>query len=139
MAFPDALGQFELYVLAALEHLGEDAYGVTIRVEIEERSRRPISHGEVCTTLQRLEEKGYIAFRHWNPTPAQGGRARKYARLTPAGRQALHECVRALDRMLDGLRPVFRSAGPAGEPPATPGESSAHRDVETGRPGGLRR
>ena len=37
------LGEFEIVVLATLVRLGEDAYGMTIRREIEERSGRSVS------------------------------------------------------------------------------------------------
>lgn len=99
----DHLGEFELYVLAALLRLGDDAYGVTIRDEIEERSGRPAAMGAVYATLGRLADKGLVTFRISEPLPVSGGRARKYARMTPAGRRALAESVRALDRMLAGL------------------------------------
>jgi DNA-binding PadR family transcriptional regulator len=107
----EALGEFELYVLAALEQLGDDAYGVTIRREIEERSGRPASFGAVYATLERLAAKGYVSFRISDPLPVQGGRARKYARATPAGRRALRDAVRALGRMLAGLRLGLRAGG----------------------------
>jgi PadR family transcriptional regulator, regulatory protein PadR len=99
----DLLGEFELYILAALEQLGDDAYGVTIKNEIETRSGRSTSFGAVYATLERLGAKGYVAFSISDPEPVQGGRSRKYARLTPAGRRALRESVRALDQMLAGL------------------------------------
>ena len=48
------LGEFEVLVMAALLHLGERAYGVPVRREIEERTGRSVSIGAVYTTLQRL-------------------------------------------------------------------------------------
>lgn len=98
------LGEFELHVLAALRQLGDDAYGVTIRREIELRAQRITSLGAVYATLQRLEDKGYVTFWISAPEPVQGGRARKHARLTTAGQRALRESVRALERMLGGVR-----------------------------------
>jgi DNA-binding PadR family transcriptional regulator len=97
------LGEFELYVLAALLRLGEDAYGVTIRDEIEARSGRPAAMGAVYATLGRLADKGLVTFRLSAPLPVAGGRARKHVRMTAAGRRALAESVGALDRMLAGL------------------------------------
>jgi PadR family transcriptional regulator PadR len=41
----DALGEFEQSVLLAIVQLDEDAYGVTIRREIEERTARRIAVG----------------------------------------------------------------------------------------------
>ena len=78
MAKGDFVGEFELYVMLALAHLGDEAYGVTIRREIEARTGRTIAIGAVYATLARLEEKGLVQFRISDPQPVQGGRARKY-------------------------------------------------------------
>ena len=98
------LGEFEMYILAALEHLGEDAYGASIQAEIESRSERPTPFGSVYVTLERLAKKGFVTFWIGEPRPVQGGRSRKHVRITPAGRRALRESARSLDRMLAGLR-----------------------------------
>ena len=55
------LGTFEQIVLLAVMRLGTDAYGTTIRDEIERRTGRAISFGAVYATLQRLEDKGLAA------------------------------------------------------------------------------
>ena len=93
-----------MYVLAALEHLGDDAYGASIQEEIETRSQRPTPLGSVYVTLERLAKKGFVTFWTGDPRPLQGGRARKHVRITAAGRRALTEAARRLDRMLSGLR-----------------------------------
>jgi PadR family transcriptional regulator, regulatory protein PadR len=107
----DHLGNFELYVLAALEHLGDDAYGVAIHGEIEARSGRPTAVGSVYVTLERLAQKGFVTFQISEPLPAPGGRARKHVYLTRAGRRAFHEAIRALDRMLVGIRLAPSASG----------------------------
>jgi DNA-binding PadR family transcriptional regulator len=99
----DFLGEFELLVLAALARLGDEAYGVTIQREIERRAKRPASFGAVYAALARLEAKGYVTFTLSPPLPVQGGRARKYARITPAGVRALKQSASAVARMVDGL------------------------------------
>jgi PadR family transcriptional regulator PadR len=99
----DFLGEFELHVLAALQRLGDDAYGVTIRDDIEARANRPASMGAVHATLGRLADKGYVTFRISDPLPVPGGRSRKYARITATGRRALRQSAAAMFRMLDGL------------------------------------
>lgn len=104
MAKGDSVGDFELYLLAALAHLGDEAYGVTIRATIEERSGRIASLGAVYTTLERLAEKGYITFSISQPEAVQGGRSRKHVHLTAAGRQALRRAVESLHGILSGLR-----------------------------------
>lgn len=94
------MGEFELYVMAALANLGDDAYGMTVRREIEARAGRHVAIGAVYATLNRLEEKGLVRFTVRDPLPIPGGRARKHARLTPAGHRALEHSTRMLARML---------------------------------------
>ena len=100
------LGEFELYIMAALARLGDEAYGMTIRREIEERSGRAVAIGAVYATLARLADKGYVTFRISDPRPVQGGRARKHVLLTVSGRRALSQSTTMLTRMLPGLAPV---------------------------------
>lgn len=97
------LAEFELYLMLAITRLGDDAYGVTIRQEIEERTGRPVSIGAVYATLGRLGDKGFVDFRESDPLPVQGGRSRKYFNLTAAGRKALRHSATMLERMMEGL------------------------------------
>jgi PadR family transcriptional regulator PadR len=97
------LAELELYVLAAVAQLGDSAYGVTIRDEIERRSGRQCAFGAVYATLERLAGKGFVSFHVTAPEPVQGGRARKCARVTPAGERALRDTVGAIDDMVAGL------------------------------------
>ena len=94
------LAEFELYVMSALERIGDDAYGVTIRREIEDRCGRPVAMGAVYATLARLNDKGFVSFHVSDPRPIQGGRSRKHARLTADGRKALWNSTSMLRRIL---------------------------------------
>ena len=69
-----SLGDFEQLVLLALLRLGDDAYGVPIREEIQERAGRVVSLGSVYKTLERLEVKGYVSSFVGEPTNERGGR-----------------------------------------------------------------
>src|SRR5882724_4685323 len=62
------LGEFEEIVLLAIISLGEEAYGVSIRREIENKTERSTSVGAVYTTLERLEKKGYLSSRQGEAT-----------------------------------------------------------------------
>ena len=103
MAKPDSLGEFEQSVLLAIAHLGERAYGVTIRREIETRTRRTISIGALYTALDRLERKGLASSSMSDPTPERGGRSRRYYTLRAAGAAALRQSRDRLARMWAGL------------------------------------
>ena len=48
------LSEFELMILLALMHLGEEAYGMPISHEIEERCGREVALGSVYAALDRL-------------------------------------------------------------------------------------
>jgi DNA-binding PadR family transcriptional regulator len=97
------LGEFEQLVLLALMHLGEDAYGATIRREIEARTGRRLAISAVYTTLERLEQKGLV--RSWigDPTPQRGGRRKKHYALEAAGTAALRHAYRTFTDMAAGL------------------------------------
>lgn len=97
------LGEFEQLVLLALMHLGDDAYGITVRQEIHRRARRDPAFATVYTTLTRLEAKGLVVSRLGEPTPERGGRRKKYYQILPAGRRAIQAAVRALRGMSRGL------------------------------------
>jgi len=98
-----ALGEFEQIVLIAVLRLGEDAYGATIRREIESRTGRRLSISGVYTTLERMEDKGYV--RSWigDPTGERGGRRRKHFGLLPPGKRALRSAYTAYTDMAAGL------------------------------------
>ena len=98
------LAEFEQYVMLAIARLGDEAYGVTIRQEIEQRTGRPVSIGAVYATLGRLGDKGLVETRASEPLPMRGGRSRKIVRLTERGDRALRHTVGMLGRMLDGLQ-----------------------------------
>ena len=108
MAKGDFVGEFELYVMLALAHLGDGAYGVTIRREIETRTDRTVAIGAVYATLARLQEKGLVRFRLSDPEPVQGGRAKKYFTLTRSGMRMLQHSTSMLGRMMAGLSPELR-------------------------------
>ena len=103
MAKGDFLGEFEQLVLIALLRLGDEAYGMAVRREIEGRANRDVSIGAVYATLDRLEEKGLVKSRLGEVTESRGGRARKCFTITAAGSRALERSQQALRQMLDGL------------------------------------
>jgi DNA-binding PadR family transcriptional regulator len=98
-----SLGEFEQIVLLAVLRLADDAYGVTIRSEIAKCTRREPSSGALYTTLDRMEEKGLVRSRLGDATPQRGGRAKRFFKLTPAGRAALVRTQRAYQTLLAGL------------------------------------
>ncbi len=97
------LGDFEYLILTAAKRLGEDAYGVAIRREIEDATGRPCSIGALYTTLDRLEAKGFIKTRMGDPTPKRGGRPKRMVRVTGNGIQAAGHFYNAVTRVTRGV------------------------------------
>jgi PadR family transcriptional regulator PadR len=108
----DSLGEFEQSLLLAVVHLGEDAYGVTIRQEIERRTDREIAIGALYTALDRLERKGFIRSKMSEPTHERGGRSKRHFRLQAAGAAALRLSRDRMTRMWEGLTPTLQPALP---------------------------
>ena len=79
------LGDFEQLVLLGVLRLErqDTAYGAAIRQEIHARSGRDVSINAVYTTLDRLENKGFLKSWVGDPTPQRGGRRRKFLRFGP--------------------------------------------------------
>ena len=104
----DYLAEFEHLVLLALLRLGDQAYGVTVRQEIETRANREVSIGAVYATLDRLEAKRYVKSSMGEPTNERGGRSKRFFRITANGVSALNRTHVALQRMTQGLN-IIRS------------------------------
>ena len=97
------LGEFEQLILLAILRLRDDAYGVTIRAELADRTGRNVAPGAMYTALERLETKGLIASRMSDPTPQRGGRAKRKVTVTAAGMEAVSRAMQAYERLLEGL------------------------------------
>lgn len=101
----DFLGEFEHITLLALLRLGKEAYGVTVRREIQLCTERDVSIGAIYATLDRLEKKGYVKSERGEPTPERGGRSKRFFRVTARGVAAVNRTHRAIGRMIQGLAP----------------------------------
>lgn len=69
--------------------LHEDAYGVSIKKEIETRLSRKVSVGALQTALKRLEDKGYLKSRDGETTQERAGRPKRYYSITAYGKKAM--------------------------------------------------
>ena len=97
------MNEIDELVLLAIAQLGDDAYGVTIRREIADRSGRKVSMAGVYVSLERLEDKGLVESSISAPLQERGGRARKMYDVTGAGAIALRERREMMERMWRGL------------------------------------
>lgn|SRR5262249_55856009 len=106
----DYLGEFELMVMLAVLRLGSNAYGMTIRREIVDVAERPASLGAVYTTLERLEDKGFLSSAVGEATEERGGRAKKYFKVTASGAGAVKRSLKSSAAMKAGLGLAFGEA-----------------------------
>lgn len=105
----DSLGALEHIVLLAVMRLGADAYGMTVRREIESATGRDVSIGAVYATLTRLEAKGFIRSFTGEPTAERGGRAKRHFEMTADGKGVLrntHDILRKMSAGVKGLQSI---------------------------------
>ena len=98
------LGEFELMVMLTVLRLGDDAYGVPISREIERQTGRDVAFGTVYSTLERLQEKGFVCSVLGDATRERGGRAKRYFRVTTPGLRTVRETKQGLIRLWRGVR-----------------------------------
>ncbi len=108
MAKGDNLGEFEVLILSALLKLGEDSYGMRVHEQVEEWAKgiRTVSLGSCYTTLDRLEQKGYVKSWFSDPTPERGGRSKRYFEITGTGEIALKRSLKMAGNVLAGLKEI---------------------------------
>lgn len=95
------IGEFEELVLLTIAALDENAYGVAIKEDIEQRTDRSISIGALHSTITRLEEKGFIKSWLGDPTQERGGRRKRYFQLTNQGKAGLRNVKALRDELWD--------------------------------------
>jgi len=108
MPTPVFLGEFEQLVLLALlqvtEELDGDAPVQDLRERLDGLAGRSVSRGALYRTLDRLEEKSWVA---WNvdeeDIPERGGHPRRRFRVTPEGIAILKASRRTLLGLWSGL------------------------------------
>ena len=108
---PNLPSDFEQQVLLAVWQLGDNAYGASVRDELEARTGSCVAQGAVYTTLMRLEKKGWVRSRLSDPTPVRGGKARRLFAITSMGREGVRGSRQVMDRLWDGLPQVADPAG----------------------------
>ena len=97
------LGEFEEVVMLTVGVLYNEAYGVSIKKEIEERLERKVSVGALQSTLKRLEQKGYLSSREGESNNKRGGRPKRYFTLTAAGKNAIEDTREMRNQLYDAI------------------------------------
>lgn len=83
------LREFEEIVMLTIGILYDEAYGVSIKKEIEYRLSRKVSVGTLQAALKKLEYKGYLKSWEGEPEPLRAGRPRRFYTITAYGTKAM--------------------------------------------------
>jgi DNA-binding PadR family transcriptional regulator len=97
------LGEFEHLVLLAVLRQADGMGSARIGRELEERAGRRVSRGALYATLDRLERKGFLAWRLEEAGPERGGHQPRRFTVTRAGRVAVREYGHAIARLSTGV------------------------------------
>jgi PadR family transcriptional regulator PadR len=87
------LSKAEEMVLLAVWRIGKEAYGVSIRRQINEETGKDYTYGTLYGLLRQLTFKGFVRKRMGIPLPEKGGRRKTFFELTSEGKQALREAI----------------------------------------------
>jgi PadR family transcriptional regulator PadR len=97
------LGEFEEIVLLTVGVLHGNAYGVSIKDEIEQRLDREVTIGALQITLRRLESKGFLKAIQGEPTENRRGRPKLFFEITAYGKKALDYTKESRDELWKAL------------------------------------
>jgi PadR family transcriptional regulator, regulatory protein PadR len=97
------LGEFEEVVLLTVGVLHGNAYGVTIKEEIEQRLDREVTVGALQVTLRRLESKGFLKSKQGEPSESRRGRPKLFFEITAYGKKALDYSKETRDALWNDL------------------------------------
>ena len=104
------LSKPEELILLAVFRLKDNAYGVTIRKHIIDKTGVDWTIGAVYVPLSRLARAGYLETIIGEPTPERGGKRKKFYSLTQRGMKALAFTKRINDSMWSRLSAMDQAA-----------------------------
>ena len=84
-----SLGEFEELVLLMVAALHDEAYGVTLLENLEEKLNKKVNISAIHVALKRLEDKGFVKSRFGGITEDRGGRRKKFYVITALGKKML--------------------------------------------------
>lgn len=93
------MSKLDEHVLLIILSLKDNAYIVTIKTRLEKYLDRNISLGTLYLSLKRLTRDGYVITNLGEAVAKQGGRAKKFYRLTNSGVTKLKE-IQGLHRLM---------------------------------------
>ena len=85
------LTKSEEILLLAIWRLEDNAYGVTVRKQVQSMTNEEMTYGTLYSALDQLVKKEYAYKSTGDPTPQRGGRRKIYYTISPKGFEALKE------------------------------------------------
>lgn len=98
------LSRAEEIILLAVYKLQGNAYGVTIREQINIDLGRYWPFGVIYKTLKKLKAKGYVEKMASDPVSERGGRTRYYYEITGEGIAALEKILSIHSSIWQGIQ-----------------------------------
>ncbi len=93
------LGEFEELILLAVCILRDEAYGITVKNEVEKHTGRSILLGAVHITLYRLQDKGFLESELGGNTEKRGDRRKRLFTITNLGLKQLQTAQKVRQTM----------------------------------------
>jgi len=105
------LGEFEFLVLLAVLRQEDAPYANRVREDLEANAGRRVTRGALYRTIDRLVEKGLLAWElEPSEIPERGGHPMRRLLVTEDGLEAARETRAVLVTFLDGLEPTLGEA-----------------------------
>ena len=93
------LSRIEEILLLAIWKLGDNAYGIAIREQVEKETGVKWLSGAIYGPLSRLRKNGYVETSIGDNSSDQRGRPRIYYTLTPVGKEKLQD-IKMLNKVM---------------------------------------
>ncbi len=93
------VGEFEELVLLAVCILEAEAYGISVKKEVEKHTGRSILLGAVHITLYRLQDKGFLQSSMGGNTEKRGDRRKRLFTITQMGMRQLRTAQEVRQKM----------------------------------------
>lgn len=106
-----SLGEFEELCLLAVGILHEEAYGVSVKEEVESRTGRKSTLSTIHSTLIRLEKKEFLKSRMGGATDSRGGRTKRLFEVTAFGKKSINEARELRNRMWSDIPKILWEGG----------------------------
>ncbi len=93
----------EELILLSIWRLKDNAYGITIRKNVMEQTKRKLHYGSLYNTMYKLEKKGFVITENSDPEAKKGGRSRILYYLSAEGKKALDGARKIHNQAWEGI------------------------------------